>query len=210
MSGPSDIPAAIGKVPLFRRIHWRRLLIASLGALTVWAVIVYRACYRDPSSMDHWVGLTDFCRWSTWPFDPYDLFQNGGPGICWVPMWLGQGLVGGLIIERFLPGLKPLCRAARITSENAFGLAVFASGVTFLSCLKFMYAHEPMSRLLAGIALSVGLPWGILCYSPLLAITGKIRRVTTLFAMACGICAAMLPLLLWLECVYMFLCIGSR
>ena len=207
MSAPTDFTPSVDKGFLLRRIHWRRLVIASLGALVVLAVmflrvmIVYRACHHDSSSVDHWVGLTDFCRWSTWPFDPYDLFQNDGSGLCWVPMWLGQGLVGGLIIERFLPGMKRLCRALRINAENAVGLAAITGLLTFMVSLKFLNESEPVRGLLAGIVLSIGLPWGILCYSPLYAITGKVRRVAALFALACGICGAMLPLLLWCDCV---------
>ncbi len=201
MSAPTELSPSVGKGFLLRRIRWRQLVIASLGALVVLAVMflrvmtVYRACYRDSSAMDHWVGLTDFCGWSTWPFDPYELFQNGGPGICWVPMWLGQGLVCGLMIERFLPGIKLLCRAARITTENAVGLAAIAGFVTFLASLTFL------NDLVFGIVLSIGLHWGILCYSPLCAITGKVRRVVALFALACVICGAMLPLLLWCDCI---------
>ena len=201
MSAPTELSPSVGKGFLLRRIRWRQLVISSLGALVVLAVMflrvmtVYRACYRDTSSVDHWVGLTDFCRWSTWPFAPYDLLQNGGPGFCWVPLWLGQGLVCGLMIERFLPALKALYRAIRITTENAVGLAAIAGFVTFLASLTFL------NDLVFGIVLSIGLHWGILCYSPLCAITGKVRRVVALFALACVICGAMLPLLLWCDCI---------
>ena len=207
MSKPTDFTPSVDKGFLLRRIHWRRLVIASLGALVVLAVMflrvmtVHENSHQNPSYWDSRSGLTDFCRWSTWPFDSYDLFQNGGPGLCWVPMWLGQGLVCGLIIERCLPGIKLLCRAIRITTENAVGLAAIAGLSTFMVCLKFLNADDPMHGVFVGIALSIGLHWGILCYSPLCAITGKVRRVVALFALACVICGAMLPLLLWCDCI---------
>ena len=201
MSGSNETTAEADKVPCHRRIRWHRLLAATLSALAVLAAMFLRVMtvhdnsHQNPSYWDSWSGLTRFCGWSTWPFDPYELFQNGGPGICWVPMWLGQGLVCGLMIERFLPGIKLLCRAARITTENAVGLAVIAGFVTFLASLTFL------NDLVFGIVLSIGLHWGILCYSPLCAITGKVRRVVALFALACVICGAMLPLLLWCDCI---------
>ncbi len=208
MSGSNETTAEADKVPCHRRIRWHRLLAATLSALAVLAAMFLRVMtvhdnsHQNPSYWDSWSGLTRFCGWSTWPFDPYDVFQNGGPGICWVPMWLGQGLVCGLMIERFLPGIKQLCRATRITTENAVGLAAITGLATFLLSLKFINEHDPLRGLLAGIVLSVGLPWGILCYSPLFAITGKVRRVAGLFALACGICAVMLPLLFLGECLF--------
>ena len=86
-------------------------------------------------------------------------------------------------------------------TENAVGLAAIAGLATFLVCLKFLNADDPMHGVFVGIALSVCVIWGILCYSPLLVSTGKVRRVSKLFALACGICAAMLPLLFWCVCV---------
>ena len=100
-----------------------------------------------------------------------------------------------------MPGIKLLCRAIRITTENAVGLAAIAGLSTFMVCLKFLNADDPMHGVFVGIALSVCVIWGILYYSPLLVFTGKVRRLAALFALACVICAAMLPLLLWCDCV---------
>jgi len=192
----------------------RRVIIVSLGALGV--LLGMFLCGPD----------TGFCALAIWPFDFCDWALGGWPpGIYWVLLWLGKGMLCGVVFEggiffwRLICGVPLLVRiarrpasiprtAARILDNSPMAVAALGCYLTFLLTLvRFADFYGGLRLNLAQLFWPVVAAFVMLYTSPIRAAAGKWGRIVNLVAISCGIYVSVLLIVIFL--IYGIILLGS-